>query len=143
MAILSSNPRIGTKVFIEAETISSVKKSSSTDGFEAEYVSVRIRGMATALMVPTNVLVEPPKQEFALTGLDMDTTRSRISTNIREYRQRANLSQTSLGELIGVSQNAVSQWENGYCTPRFYVVPALCGALGISTEDLYGDLKND
>lgn len=40
---------------------------------------------------------------------------------IKDGRERAGLSQKRLAELIGVSQNTVSNWETGTHSPRLYL----------------------
>lgn len=40
---------------------------------------------------------------------------------IRDARERAGLSQKRLAELIGVSQNTVSNWETGTHSPRLFL----------------------
>jgi transcriptional regulator with XRE-family HTH domain len=42
-----------------------------------------------------------------------------LGTSIREARVRRGISQTELAERVGVSQSAVSFWENGVEPPRF------------------------
>ena len=49
-----------------------------------------------------------------------------------------------IAEKIGVTSNAISNWENGRTRPDFSVVPKLCEALGITLYELYGiDDKRD
>lgn len=61
-----------------------------------------------------------------------------ISTNIAHYRKTRNLTQEELGSRLGVSNQAVSKWENGSCMPDISLLPALTKALGITFEQLYG-----
>lgn len=51
-------------------------------------------------------------------------------------RQKAQLSQTQLGEKVGVSNKAVSKWENGKAKPGLDVVSRLADALGVSLDEL-------
>lgn len=37
---------------------------------------------------------------------------------LRSMRSKKNLSQVQLGELIGVSDKAISKWENNYTKPK-------------------------
>ena len=37
---------------------------------------------------------------------------------IRKARKRLNLTQAELAEKIGLSRNAIAQWETGRCSPR-------------------------
>lgn len=51
---------------------------------------------------------------------------------LRELRLEAGLTQKQLAEKAGVSQNGVSQWEDGSREPGWYAVLALAEALGVS-----------
>ena len=42
----------------------------------------------------------------------------KLGKTISEARKKKNLSQKELGDLLGVSNKAVSKWENGESTPR-------------------------
>jgi DNA-binding XRE family transcriptional regulator len=137
---LSPDVAPGARVLVEAELVTVPKRGRTPEGVEVTYCTVRFKGNEHPVTVFVMDVTDPPEQEFRLTSLDFDATRTKIAVNLRMHRQRANLSQTRLAELIGVTQNAVSKWENGYTVPRFYTVPALIGALGITTEELYGDI---
>lgn len=53
---------------------------------------------------------------------------------IREYRIKKGLSQPQLAALLGVTKNAVTNWEAGASRPDIASIPALCTHLGISTD---------
>ena len=61
-----------------------------------------------------------------------------IAKTIAKYRKAKNLTQEALGELVGVSNQAVSKWENGSSSPDITIIPALANALGISLEQFFG-----
>lgn len=53
-----------------------------------------------------------------------------MGERIRRLREAQNLTQTRLGELVGVSKSAVSQWEDGSTANiKLTVFLALCEAL--------------
>lgn len=58
--------------------------------------------------------------------------------NIAALRARDGLSQTQLGELIGVSQQAVQKWENGVSSPKLRQVLRMADAFDCSIETLIG-----
>ena len=60
-----------------------------------------------------------------------------ICQTIVKYRKAAGLSQQKLGELVGVSPQAISRWENGGM-PDAASMPKLAQVLGCSLDDLYG-----
>ena len=67
-----------------------------------------------------------------------------VGGRIKYYRERLKLDQKVIAEKIGVTSNAISNWENGRTRPDFSVVPKLCEALGITLYELYGiDNKQD
>lgn len=58
-------------------------------------------------------------------------------------REGAGLSQYQLGALVGVSDKAVSKWENGSTKPRANTMIRLAGVLGISVDELLSCELND
>ncbi|MBR0235205.1 MAG: helix-turn-helix transcriptional regulator [Clostridia bacterium] len=56
---------------------------------------------------------------------------------ICELREKANLTQTQLGEKLGVSNKAVSKWENGAAYPSSDLMYDLAKVLDTSVEELY------
>ncbi len=55
---------------------------------------------------------------------------------LQELRQRKGLTQLQLGSLVGVSDKAVSKWENGSAKPQSSLLPRLGEVLDISVDDL-------
>ncbi len=53
-----------------------------------------------------------------------------------QLRQKAHLSQSQLGEKIGVSNKAVSKWENGRAKPGLDITNRLADILGVSLDEL-------
>lgn len=58
-------------------------------------------------------------------------------------REGAGLSQYQLGALVGVSDKAVSKWENGSTKPRANTMIRLAGVLGVSVDELLSCELND
>jgi DNA-binding XRE family transcriptional regulator len=129
---------LGGRVRIDGELLSHRRRATTSDGAEFDYYLVRLRGVSQPVAVHAEDVSDAELLKYQLTDVDFDDTRSQIAKNIRRYRHRSNMSQYELAEAVGVSQNAVSQWETDVCTPRFYVVPRLTKVLGITIEDLYG-----
>ena len=61
-----------------------------------------------------------------------------IGENIAQYRKEKGLTQAKLGEMVGVSNQAVSKWESGMTIPDVMLLPEISKALGVSLTDLYG-----
>lgn len=55
---------------------------------------------------------------------------------IARKRKEKNMTQAQLAERLGVSNKAVSKWENGKCMPDYSIVEDLCKELGITIAEL-------
>ena len=64
----------------------------------------------------------------------MDT----IGQQIKRYRVEMGYTQEKLGQLIGVTSQAVSKWERG-SVPDAELIPLIAQSLGISIDNLYGN----
>ncbi len=60
-----------------------------------------------------------------------------IGEKIAKYRKIKGLTQEQLGELVGVSGQAVSKWENGG-VPDTYLLPSISKVLDVSIDALFG-----
>lgn len=60
-----------------------------------------------------------------------------IGEQIKKFRTEKSITQEQLGELVGVSTQAVSKWERGGA-PDIELLPALSQALGVSIDALFG-----
>ena len=57
---------------------------------------------------------------------------------IIDCRKAKGLTQEQLAKLLGVTQGAVAQWENGMTHPAFNMLPRLAAALGVTVDELIG-----
>lgn len=62
---------------------------------------------------------------------------------LRAAREATGLTQEQLAEAVGVSQEAVSQWENGGSYPRTQNVAPIARATGASLEALLLAIEKD
>lgn len=60
-----------------------------------------------------------------------------ICERIRFHRELMGMEQRTLAQLIGVTANSVSNWENGRSRPDVNLLPAICNALNITFYDLF------
>lgn len=60
----------------------------------------------------------------------------KIGDRIKYYRKKRGLSQKQLGDLLGISSNRVSNWEQGTHRPDADILALLCKALNVSADDL-------
>lgn len=63
-----------------------------------------------------------------------------FGTMLRKLRKEKNLSQFQMGRLIGVSDKAISKWENDYAKPKGTSLAKISEVLNISVEDLIKNL---
>ena len=61
----------------------------------------------------------------------------KLKNKLKEYRQKAKLTQTQLAELVGSSKNTISSIETGQFCPTAYLAALLCIALECKFEDLF------
>ena len=60
-----------------------------------------------------------------------------ISQKIKQYRREQYLSQKQLGEILGLSAQAISKWENETAYPDLFVLPKLAELLGCQVDDFF------
>ncbi len=59
-----------------------------------------------------------------------------IGQNIKRLRLQYGLSQTELGKIVGVSDKAVSTWENDVSEPKIKTIQILADHFGIKKSDI-------
>ena len=55
---------------------------------------------------------------------------------IRQARKAAGLTQEQLAAMLGMTQGAIAQWENGLTHPSYSVLKPLAAALGLTLDQL-------
>ena len=65
-----------------------------------------------------------------------------IGNRIAKFRKEKNMTQEELANLMGVSAQAVSKWENDASCPDISALPRLANILGVTTDELLTG-KND
>ena len=66
-----------------------------------------------------------------------------FGNRLYQLRKKAGLSQTQLGEKVGLSNKAVSKWENGLAKPGLDIVHKLADVLGVSVDDLLSGVSGE
>ena len=61
-----------------------------------------------------------------------------IGTNIYTLRKEKKITQAQLAEKLGVSEQAVSKWENDQCAPDVSLFPIIADYFGVSIDRLFG-----
>lgn len=64
-----------------------------------------------------------------------------LEQNIKMYRKKAQLTQSELGEKIGVGKSTVSMYESGERIPPIDVIQKLCQVFNIDMDTLVGRAK--
>lgn len=62
-----------------------------------------------------------------------------IATNIKELRLKHGLSQKEFAKIAGVSDKAVSTWENGTKEPRMGTIQKIADYFGLKKSDIIED----
>ncbi len=61
-----------------------------------------------------------------------------IGTNIYTLRKQKKITQLQLAEKLGVSEQAVSKWENDQCAPDISLIPVIANYFGVSIDRIFG-----
>lgn len=64
-----------------------------------------------------------------------------IGKNIAELRKNSGMTQEQLADILGVSSQSVSKWENDTTMPDIMLLPAIAGCFNITVDELYGGRK--
>lgn len=59
---------------------------------------------------------------------------SEVKDRIKEARRRAGLTQAALGDRLGRSKGAISQWETGLGVPDYQALGKLCELSGLTAD---------
>jgi|JI10StandDraft_1071094.scaffolds.fasta_scaffold03047_11 transcriptional regulator with XRE-family HTH domain len=68
---------------------------------------------------------------------DKDLWLKQLGLKIKEFRQKAGMSQADLAYSIQMDAQNISRIERGLVNPSAYAVKQICEALGISIADFY------
>lgn len=79
----------------------------------------------------SRTIVAFPQTKAERTRLQNKAT---FGDKIRTYRTAKGLSQPQLADLLGVTKNAITNWESGASRPDIANIPLLCAHLGISAD---------
>lgn len=62
-----------------------------------------------------------------------------IGSNIKKLRKQKNLTQEQVAQILGVSYQAVSRWENNANTPDIALLPQIALIFGVSIDTLFAE----
>lgn len=62
-----------------------------------------------------------------------------LANTIKDIRKKHYMNQSEFAKKIGVTQSAVSQWENDLTRPNSYQLEAIASAFGVSIDELLAD----
>ena len=60
----------------------------------------------------------------------------KIGDKIAKYRKLKGYTQEQLGELVGVSGQAVSKWERELCYPDIFLLLDISNLIGVSIDEM-------
>ncbi len=66
----------------------------------------------------------------------------KIGKFIYEQRTKKRITQDELSKKLGVSDKAISKWENGHCLPDVSLFKSLCSELDITLNELLNGEKS-
>ncbi len=66
-----------------------------------------------------------------------------IGSRIAKFRKEKSMTQEDLANLMGVSSQAVSKWENDVSCPDIALIPKLCEVLGVTADELLTGKNNE
>ena len=66
-----------------------------------------------------------------------------MKNNVRALRERRNLTQKELGELVGVSRQAINAIETGKFDPSIWLAYDLSKLFGVTIEELFRFCEED
>ena len=61
----------------------------------------------------------------------------KIGEKIKELREKKNITQNKMAEYLGITEQAISRWENGGGYPDMEMIPAISNFLDISIDELF------
>ncbi len=64
-----------------------------------------------------------------------------MGKNIAELRKTNGMTQDQLAEILGVSSQSISKWENDVTMPDIMLLPTIAGCFNITVDELYGGRK--
>lgn len=66
-----------------------------------------------------------------------------VGNRIHELRRERGITQPQLADAIGVSNGAISLWENGVNEPKASYIVAICKFFGVTSDYLLGIEDSD
>ncbi|MBE6617196.1 MAG: helix-turn-helix transcriptional regulator [Ruminococcaceae bacterium] len=64
-----------------------------------------------------------------------------IGKNIADLRKNRGMTQEQLADILGVSSQTISKWENEVTMPDIMLLPIIAGCFDITVDELYGGRK--
>lgn len=83
--------------------------------------------------IDEHIKVKYQDDEFAK-QFDMEQERLKLARQVRQLREKQNLTQTELAEIIGTKQPSIARLENGHYWPRIDILEKIAFALGKHLE---------
>jgi len=61
----------------------------------------------------------------------------KIGEKIKELREKSNITQQKMADYLGITEQAISRWENSGGYPDMELIPSIANFLNVSTDELF------
>jgi len=61
-----------------------------------------------------------------------------IGEKIKYLRKQKDITQEELSEVLHISYQAISKWENGMAQPDITIIPVIANYFGVTIDELFG-----
>lgn len=75
---------------------------------------------------------------FLILKCEVSLMKLNIGETIKRLRKEREITQEEFSEILGVSCQSVSRWENNSCYPDIELIPTIAAFFGVSTDKLMG-----
>ena len=82
--------------------------------------------------------LEISKERYLKLKKQKEEKKNLFSVRLKELRLKKGLTQTELGEKVGVKQSTFTNWENGKREPNFETIIKIADLLEVSVDWLFG-----
>ena len=120
-----------------------VKNIEVPAGYTPEPIVETISGPDALRIISHNYSTEYIQRLSRASDTDVSSTAYRVGSRIRLIRKAKGLSQTELGEMVGLTADRVQKYENGIRKPKSELIQEFATALGVDRKALEDPVISD
>ena len=120
-----------------------VKNMEVPAGYTPEPIVETISGPDALRIISHNYSIEYIQRISRASDTDVSSTAYRVGSRIRLIRKAKGLSQTELGEMVGLTADRVQKYENGIRKPKSELIQEFAAALGVDRKALEDPVISD